>query len=86
MLSGYALWNETDSLSSELQSQKLVHYILGKFSSGETVGKENDLLEHELEGCPTKSSLNIPSPFRSMTEEDETQGKATDHQFWKEPL
>ena len=83
VLSGYALWNETDSLNSE--SQKLVHFFSGQFSSGETAGKETDLLEHELEGCSSKSFLNIPGPFRSMKEEDETQGKATSHQFWKEP-
>ena len=63
VLSGCVLWNETDSLDIVLESQKSVHFLLGEFSLRETAGKETDLLEHVLEGCSSKSSLNISGPF-----------------------
>ena len=50
VLSGCVLWNETDSLNSVLQSQKLVHVPLGEFSLRETAGRETDPLEHCVGG------------------------------------
>ena len=47
-------------------------------------GKDTDLLEHVLEGCSSKTSLNISGPFRSMKEEDETLGEKTNQKFWKD--
>ena len=43
VLSGYDVWNETDSLNSVLQSEKFVHFPPGQYSLRETAGNETDL-------------------------------------------